>query len=209
MVSANVSGARISIDGRSDPSWVTPHTIPDLPSGAHNVVISMDGYEEFRQSISIEGGKTSNITGNLSAPSSELDVVTLPAGIEVLIDGKSYGPSPVRATLPPGNHTYTVKSPGGAPYEKSISLKSGDIITKKLTFDSGLRTGIAEVRSIPTGASVLADGAPIGGQTPTSFRLSVGTHTLVISLSGYRPVQRQITVSENETTPVNINLASQ
>ena len=120
MVSANVSGARISVDGQSDPSWLTPHTIPDLPAGAHNVVISMDGYENFQQSVTIEGGQTSNVTGSLSSPRAEVDIVTVPAGVEVLIDGKSYGPSPVRATLAPGNHTYMVKPTGMAPYENAV-----------------------------------------------------------------------------------------
>ncbi|MDR3676128.1 MAG: serine/threonine protein kinase [Acidobacteriota bacterium] len=209
MVSANVNGARISVDGRSDPDWVTPHTIPDLPSGAHNIVVSMNGYDDFRQSVTIEGGQTGSVVASLSSPSAEFGVVTVPAGVEVLIDGKSYGLSPVRATLPPGNHTYTIKQPGAPPFENTVTLKSSDIITRKVTLSAAAKTGIAEVRSIPTGASVLADGAPVGGQTPTSFRLSVGTHTLVISLSGYRPIQRQITVSENETAPVNVTLTSQ
>jgi serine/threonine-protein kinase len=206
MVSANVNGARISVDGRSDPSWLTPHTIPDLPAGTHNVVVAMDGYEDFQQSVTIEGGQTSNVAGNLSSPRAELNVVTKPPGVEVLIDGKSYGPSPVRATLAPGNHTYTVKPPGAAPYENTVALKSGGIVTKTLTLSGAATTGIVEVRTIPPGATVQADGSLVGGQTPTSFRLSAGTHTLVISLSGHPPIQQQVTVSENEPTKVNVTL---
>jgi len=209
MVSSNVNGARISVDGQSDPSWLTPHTIPDLPAGGHNIVVSMDGYEDFHQSVTIAAGQTSSMAGNLSSPRAELDIVTKPPGAEVLIDGKSYGQSPVRVTLAPGNHTYTVNSPGAAAYEKTVTLKSGDIITKTVTFDANLKTGIALVRTIPPGATVLADGSPVEGQTPTSFRLKVGPHTLVVSLSGYRPIQQQVTVSENETTTVNVTLTSQ
>ena len=209
MVSANVNGARISVDGRSDPSWLTPHTIPDLPAGAHNVMISMDGYENFQQSVTIEGGQTSNVAGNLSSPRAEVDIITAPPGVEVLIDGKSYGPSPVRATLAPGNHTYTVKPPGAAPYENTVTLKSGEIITKNANPWRGCDHRDCGSPDHSPGATVLADGSPVGGQTPTSFRLSVGSHTLVISLSGYRPIQRQVTVSENGTTPVNVNLTSQ
>ena len=209
MVSANVDGAKISVDGRSDPSWLTPHTITDLPIGAHNIVISMDGYENFQQSATIEGGQTINVVGNLSSGRAEVDIVTEPPGVEVLIDGKSYGPSPVRATLAPGDHTYTVKPAGMPPYEKGFTVKSGQILTKKLTLGGAATTGIVEVRTIPPGATVQADGSLVGGQTPTSFRLSVGPHTLVISLSGYRPIQRQVAVAENGTTPVNINLTSQ
>ena len=208
MVSANVTGARISVDGRSDPNWLTPYTIPDLTAGAHNVVISMDGYESFQQSVTIDGGQTGSVVGNLSSPRAEVDVVTVPPGVEVLIDGKSYGPSPARATLPTGNHTYTVTPPGMAPYEKAFTLKSGQILTIRLTLGTVVATGIVEVRTIPPGATVLADGSPVSGQTPTSFRLSVGAHTLVISLSGYPPIQRQVTVSENATTPINVTLNS-
>jgi serine/threonine-protein kinase len=209
MVSANVNGARISVDGRSDPSWVTPHTIPDLPAGAHNILISMEGYDSYQQSVTIVGGQTSSVVGSLSSPSAELDLVTVPAGVEVVIDGKSYGASPVHATLPPGEHTYTLKAPGLPPYEKKITLTSGHVITRTVTLGEATVTGIVEVRTIPPGATVLADGSPVGAQTPTSFRLTVGAHTLVISLSGYRPIQRQVTVSASETTPVNINLTNQ
>ena len=74
------TGRRIIVDGRSDPSWLTPYTIADLPAGAHNIVISMDGYEDFQQSVTIEGGQTSNVVGNLSAPSAELDMNHMPRG---------------------------------------------------------------------------------------------------------------------------------
>ncbi len=209
MVSANVNGARISVDGRSDPDWVTPHTIPGLTAGVHNVVISMDGYENFQQTVNIAGGQTSSVTGNLSAPRGELDVVTVPPGAEIIIDGKSYGPSPVNATLAPGSHTYSAKLPGAAPFERTVTIKSDTIVTRTIQVSGAVATGIVEVRSIPSGATVQADNALVQGQTPTSFRLSAGTHTLVISLSGYPPARRQVTVSANETTPVNVNLTSQ
>jgi hypothetical protein len=128
--------------------------------------------------------------------------------VEVTIDGKTYGNSPVRATLAPGVHSFTVNQPGGPPYQSSVTLKSGEIITKKLTL-GGTVTGIVEVRTIPPGATVLADGAPVGGQTPTSFRLSPGSHSLVISLTGYPPRQRQVTITQDATTSVNVNLTSQ
>ncbi len=208
-VSANVNGAHISVDGRSDPSWVTPYTIADVSAGAHNVVVSMDGYDDFRQSVTIEGGQTGSVAATLSAPRAELDIITDPAGLEVLIDGKPYGSSPVRATLALGKHTYTVKSPGQAPYENSVTLSDGDIITNKVTLHGGVPTGIVEVHTSPPGATVQADGSPVGGQTPTSFRLSVGSHSLVISMAGHKPVQQQITVPENGTIPVSVTLAGQ
>jgi len=207
-VSANVTGAKISIDNNSDPAWVTPYTISGLSAGPHNVVISMDGYDSFQQSVTVVGGQTLSLVGNLSAPTAELDIVTVPKGFEVLIDGKSYGLSPVHANLPIGNHTYAVKQPGAEPEDTVYKLTSG-IHRITVTLGEAIATGIVEVRTTPPGAAVLADGARISGQTPTSFRLTVGTHTLAVSLPGYQPQQQQITVSQNATTPVNVQLAAQ
>jgi serine/threonine-protein kinase len=209
MVSTNIPGAKISLDGRSDPNWVTPHTIPELAAGTHNVVISKDGYDDIQQSVTIEGGQTKSVTGNLSAPVGEVNMVTTPPGVEVLIDGKSYGPTPFHATLKAGQHVATVKRPGADPYETTFELKSGAIMTKKLALGETAQMGIVEVRTIPPGATVFADNQPTGGQTPTSFRLTVGTHMLTLSLSGYRPVQTQVIVSASGTPRVEVPLKAQ
>ena len=49
LVAANVSGAKISVDGRSEPNWVTPYTISDLSVGSHQVVVSKEGYDNYQQ----------------------------------------------------------------------------------------------------------------------------------------------------------------
>ena len=79
IVLANVNGARISIDGRSDAGWLTPYTLPDLPAGAHTVMISMNGYDNFQQSVTIEGGQATKVEATLSTGRAELDVITVPA----------------------------------------------------------------------------------------------------------------------------------
>jgi len=208
-VTANVTGARISIDGQSDPAWLTPYTINDVSPGVHNVEISMNGYDSSEQTVTVTAGQTTNLAGTLSAPRAELGINTKPPGLTVMIDGKSYGPSPVRTTVPAGQHIYLVVQPDGTPYQNTVTLKSGEIITRTLTFTDAASSGVVEVRTTPPGATVTADGSPVGGQTPTSCRLSVGNHTLVISLSGYKPVQQQVTVSQNVTSTVNVSLASQ
>ncbi len=133
-VNANISGATISIDGRSDPSWVTPTTISDLSAGTHNVLISKAGYDNFHQSVTIEGGETNSVTADFSVPSGEINIETIPPGVEVLIDGKPYGPSPVRTTLKAGDHTYTLRRPGSEPYESKFTMQGGAIMTKRVNF---------------------------------------------------------------------------
>lgn len=210
LVTANISGSKISVDGHSEPGWVTPFTIANLPAGSHQVVVSKEGYDDYQQAVTIESGKTNSLNAYLSVPSGEVNIITTPAGLDVLIDGKLIGPSPARASVVAGNHRYEIRRPGAAPYENQFTIESGAL--KKLKINLGgeaAETGIIEVRTIPSGATVLADGNSVGGRTPTSFRLSAGQHTLVISLSGFRPVQQVVEVKASGTIPVNISLPSQ
>jgi hypothetical protein len=213
LVSANISGARISVDGRSESNWVTPHSSTiDLPAGTHQVVVSKEGYEDFQRSVTVEGGKTSTVNAPLSVGSGEVEVVTKPPGLEVFIDGKSIGISPAHSAVIAGSHSFSITRPeGGTPYERTFNVKSGEmpVFTVNMTRPGEGTTGIVNVKTIPSGATVSADGNSIASQTPTSFSLNAGRHTLVISLSGYRPQQRMIEVKAGEPVEVDVSMPRQ
>ena len=212
LVTSNIEGARITIDNRSEPAWVTPYTIPELPSGTHTVLVSKAGYGNFLQSVTIEGGRTNTLNAPLSVPLGEITIETKPPGIEVLIDGQSAGLSPVQKTVGLGKHTYTVRVPGGESYTYPFEIRNdGQFINKKVDVSGSapVANGIVEVRTIPPGASVFAGGKAVGGTTPTSFRLPAGRHTLTISLSGFARVQKEVDVPADGSIPVNEKLAPQ
>jgi serine/threonine protein kinase len=133
LIAANVPGAKISVDGSSEPGWVTPYSSPiERPPGTHNVVISKEGYDDYQQFVSLEGGKTITVNAQLAESRGDVVIMTTPTGLEVSIDGKVMGPSPVRVTLVVGEHKYTVKRAGWEPYEGSFTAKSGAVITVKV-----------------------------------------------------------------------------
>jgi predicted Ser/Thr protein kinase len=133
LVTANVPGAKISVDGSSDPNWVTPYSSAiERSAGTHQVVISKEGYDDYSQFVSLEGGKTITVNAQLVEAKGDVVIMTTPPGLEVSIDGKVMGPSPVRVTLPVGNHKYTVKRAGWEPFEGSFAAKSGAVITVKV-----------------------------------------------------------------------------
>jgi predicted Ser/Thr protein kinase len=136
LVTANVAGAKISVDGNSQPDWVTPYSSAiNRPAGPHEVVISKEGYGDYQQVVTIEGGKTSRVNAQLSPASGVVVVITAPPGLEVFIDGKSIGPSPARATVVVGSHKYTVKRAGWEPYEGTITVSTGAQV--KVTVNMG------------------------------------------------------------------------
>lgn len=132
-VSANVDGAGILIDGR-DTGEVTPHVFSALPTGAHRVTLIKDGYGTVLREFNVTAGGSANAYLQLSVPSGMLEIDTVPAGADVLIDGKSLGRSPVSATLPAGEHQWqvtlgkvtrqgTVKVPADGLAQKSVEFQ--------------------------------------------------------------------------------------
>jgi hypothetical protein len=133
LVTANVAGAKISVDNSSEPDWVTPYSSTiSRPAGTHYVVISKDGYADYQQFVTIEGGKTTAVNAQLSVAKGEIVVITTPPGLEVLIDDKLIGSSPVRVVVVVGNHKYTVRRPGWEPYEGTVTVGSGALMTVRV-----------------------------------------------------------------------------
>jgi len=207
-VTADVLEAKISVDGNSDPDWVTPYTI-DLAAGIHQVVVSKHGYDDFAQSVTIEAGKSYPLNAHLTAGSGELLVETVPPGLRVLIDGKSIGVGPAQTFVPAGTHTYSVRRAGWQPAEGTVKVEGGAMKILKVDVAGEVATGIVEVMTTPPGATVTADGRQIESQTPTSFTLTVGGYTLVISLSGYRSEVRAIEVKAGQPQEVDVRLTRQ
>ena len=66
-------------------------------------------------------------------------------------------------------------------------------------------TGIVQVTSSPSGATVIIDGSPVG-TTPGSATLAAGIHTIQFTRSGYVPETRTIQVIAGQTSSVSVVL---
>lgn len=114
LVTANVPGARILVNSTTKKDWFTPHTLY-LPPGTYRVSISRIGYRSFEQIIDVKPGQATQVRGYLAVEdtSGSIIVETEPSGLPVVVDGKSYGPSPTFASLSPGRHELQVLPPSG------------------------------------------------------------------------------------------------
>jgi serine/threonine-protein kinase len=156
LITSVPSGARIRLDGRSEPEWITPFTLEALPPGPHRVRIWKDGFEKAERRVSVEAGRTepvdvalkpsaarasaphpsatpTGLTRALIEPSGEnayLMIQTNPPGLEVFIDGKSYGASPVHQILPVGTHSLALKDSGVEVYSGNVVLKAGEVLSR-------------------------------------------------------------------------------
>ena len=211
-VVSNIPGAQITVDGKTDPSWVTPFTIPSLPVGNHSILVVKEGYAVFQRNIVVDPGRATTLSAQLSVPGGEINIITTPPGIDVIIDGEPAGKTPLQRPAKVGKHTFTLQAPGMDPYTSSFEIRSdGFAVTKRIDLSGAVEasTGTVDVRTVPPGARVSSGGKSLGGATPTRLRLPAGRYMLSLSLEGYQTLHVGVEVPEDGTVTINERLKPQ
>jgi predicted Ser/Thr protein kinase len=153
LVKANVDGAIIHVDGKTDPSWLTPHQVP-MELGDHRVEVSKQGYRTSRRLMTLTG-KEGDLEFHLtplpaeppSAPPAEkqavdagkaapaaagngrLRILTFPPNAEVEVDGENtIYKTPVNILLAAGRHKITLKHKRTQDYSKQVIVAANEIV---------------------------------------------------------------------------------
>jgi hypothetical protein len=137
VVTANIEGARVSVDGRSSAGGTAPQEISHLPVGAHTIVVSKPGYEDVSAQVVIQEGRTTLFRAQLTPAGGEINILTNPPGLSVSVDGGLFSPSPLQAQVSVGAHSYRIKLPNGRIYEGSFEMRNGTMITRRVDFSAG------------------------------------------------------------------------
>ncbi len=228
-INSTPEGAEVHIDGRTDPSWVTPFNLPGLSPGQHSVTVSRAGYSSETRTIEVASGSKSFLVIQLAQLSAAAAITSQPAGAQIFLDGKDTGKvTPAQINVDkPGPHTFVVKKQGYLDETSSASLQAGQIFHfaptlkalgsaddiklggkfKKL-FGGGDTAGMGavNVKTQPKGAQVAVNNRILDKFSPVDFFLNPGTYVIDITLSGYKPVHRVVEVQKGGKVAVEENL---
>ena len=231
-VNSTPSGAQIRIDGNSDPSWMTPSNVSGIEPGEHIVTISKPGYVSETRNIEVAAGSKSFLVVQLAPASASAFVSSVPAGAEVLVDGKDVGhATPVQVTIQkPGVHTFVVHKGGYLDETTTANLQAGQTFQfapvlrqlgrtdeihyggrfKKI-FGGGDTAGMGslKVSTEPKGAQIMVNRQMLDRESPVEFYLNPGLYMIDITLSGYKPVHRVVTISKGGKFSVDETLNPQ
>jgi len=131
-----------------------------------------------------------------------IEIISEPAGAEVLVNGISKGKTPARITdLQPGTYEIEVRKEGYSSYHKTARFEANSEYTIRVTLGSaGLsaQRGYVIVESDPPGASIKINGED-SGQTPATIGLSSGHYVVSVEVRSYPPQQQTIDVKAGET----------
>jgi serine/threonine protein kinase len=211
-------GAQVQIDGRTDPSWVTPFTLSGLGAGQHTVTVSKAGYSTDTRTVGVASGSKAFVVTHLNQLMATLAVSSSPAGANVYIDGKNTGKlTPAQVSVDKGQHVVLVRKSGFIDETTNAQFMLGQTIN----FSPALRSlgnvddiktvgkmnklfggkeaqgmGTVSVKTQPKGAQVAVNQHMLDKDTPVNFILDPGNYIVDITMSGYVPIHKVINVDK-------------
>jgi serine/threonine-protein kinase len=226
-VASDPEGASFQLDGRSDPSFVTPVTVSQVAPGHHTIIFSKPGYQAQSLSASVTAGARSTVMTRLGLQGGTLNVGSTPSGAHITIDGRDTGKTtPAQFIVVPGQHKLTLKFQGYLDANVPFSMGDGDnhsvapdLIPMGRTVDiktarKGLfgigrgdkDMGRVTIRTEPSGATVLVNGQAAPKTTPMEILLNAGGYELTFQLPGYKSQKKVIVVDSGSKMNVSENL---
>lgn len=202
-------GALVEIGG--NPVCETPCTRV-LKRGRYNIAMKKDGYIPYEGGLNVVSGMPPLMV-KLEKDAGFITVITEPAGLNVNIDGKSAGESPiVDYEIKPGNHEISIIDASGLYREekKVVEIKRGG--KKELRLKPTMREGDIKVyafdkdgKSVP--AEVYINRKEVG-KTPGTFRVPVGEHRVEVNYGG-KSFSEIVRVKDKEVKEVKISIKAQ
>ncbi len=220
VVDSTPQGAQAQVDGKSDPSWVTPFTVPGLQPGQHSITVSRAGYASDTRSVDVSAGSKSSIVLHLAQLMATLAVNSDPAAASIFVDGKDVGKvTPAQVSVDKGQHVVLVRKLGYIDETSNAQFVPGQTVNisltlrplgnadnmksvgkmKKLFGGKGGQPGQAtlSIRTQPKGAQIAINQHIMDKGSPIDVMLDPGNYVVDITLSGYAPIHKIISADKS------------
>ncbi|MGH7598644.1 MAG: serine/threonine-protein kinase, partial [bacterium] len=129
-IDSRPSGALVTLDGK--PVGSTPYQDRNLSPGRYQLVLSLDGYENYSTIIVVRAGKITPMTlllKKVSAVVGRLSVKSTPDGATILLDGQEIGMTPYQSNnVAAGAHQILLRKKGYQDYSVSINVEPQKIV---------------------------------------------------------------------------------
>jgi eukaryotic-like serine/threonine-protein kinase len=231
-VDSTPQGAQVQLDGRNDATWVTPFTLSNLQPGQHSVTVSKPGYSADTRTVYVTSGNLATIVTHLAQLMATLVVNSDPAGANIYVDGRDMGSkTPAQISVDKGSHVVLVRKMGyidetmnaqfvlGQTFNFSPTLRPlgnvDDIRTvgkmSRLLGGKGALPGqaIVTIHTQPKGAQVSVNQHIMDKNSPLDVALDPGNYVIDITMTGYAPVHKVVTVDKGSKVVVDETLERQ
>ena len=188
----------------------TPATFDDIAPGKITVIVQSDGYEDYRQDMTVTADKPTDLgtiqlapqQGNLALSTPQSDVVYTLTGTGT--NNYSHnGTLPDKLTgLAVGDYQVVLRQHDWQLPPITITIRDRDDLHKDIAFPFGMLS----VESMPPGATVRKDNVVLG-QTPLSLpQVRPGTLNVSVDLPPYAIQRFQLSVLPSATVDKQVTL---
>lgn len=218
-IDSTPQGAQVQIDGKTDPSWVTPFALTNLQPGQHSITVSKAGYVTDSRSVEITSGYRANASVHLTQMMATLIVKSSPAGANIYVDGHDVGTkTPAQVSVGKGQHVVLVRLGGYIDETMSAQFVTGQTFNFSPTLralgnvDSIHTVGkmsrlfggnkgepgqaTVSIHTQPKGAQIAINQHMLDKMSPVDIMIDPGNYEVDITLSGYAPVHKVITADK-------------
>ncbi|HKT74350.1 MAG TPA: SUMF1/EgtB/PvdO family nonheme iron enzyme [Steroidobacteraceae bacterium] len=195
--------ASVSVDG------VEVGRAPGLvrvPAGQHTIALQAPRYIDYIGNVDIQGaGARQSLRATLRPSWGTLQIVAVPSGAHISVDGIESGVAPALVAAPSGVRHVRISAPDLQPWESSVVLKAGETLSiGPITL--GQPDARLTLRSTPPGADVVIAGVN-RGRTPLAVDLPGGVqHQIVVSLPGYAVWTRSLSAQPDQRIGLEAHL---
>jgi serine/threonine protein kinase len=219
LIDSSPEGAQFQVDGKSDPTWVTPFAVASLSPGKHIISVSKSGYSSEIRSVEVTAGGTSSQTLRLAPVNGLVVVASTPPGAAVVLDGKPTGRvTPAQFAVEKGSHTVLLRKQGyldetvtadlgaGQNFQYSPALRAlgnaEDIRTvgKFKLFgrggDSAAGMGVISIHTQPKGAQIAINQRVLDKLSPVDIMLGPGNYVVDVTLTDFKAIHKVVSVDK-------------
>lgn len=212
-VTSYPSDAYVSVNGVA--KGKTPCVVTGLSSGTHEVEVKLNGYYNWKKSITVQDGAQIPVYAELQPISSvnQILVTSTPWGAKIYLDGVYLGETLNGAAFPiqdvaNGQHTLKLTLAGYADYVTPVTMNGASITVNADMTQSSANAGSIAVSSSPEGAMVYLDNAYTGYNTPCNLNnVAAGEHTVMLRLSGYQDTYSRVVVNSGQVSQLTLGMA--
>ncbi len=180
-----------------------------ISRGDHHLRVITTKYLPYEQDIEIVGyGQTQQLNIQLEPAWANILISSLPAGAQLILDGKPIGRTPLTAQILQGQRKIELTLPGFKTLSVTHEFLAGKDDVLNL-FQMQPVDGHLSITSLPANASISLDGEFLG-TTPMDVEIqSNEEHQLNLSKPGYTMVEKEVRLLPDEMLKLNIKLQAQ
>lgn len=143
-------------------------------------------------------------------PTADLSVKTSPSGCNVFLNGQPRGSTTQEGFLnldglKPGNYTVTVRKPGYAEQQKTVTLYNG--VNQQISFSLAATPGSLNVSVNVPGAQIEIGGAGSYNNRVTNLQLYPGRYNVTVSKPGFRTTTQEVEIAPGRPESLNVSLS--